>query len=1345
MLSLAPYNDDNRDRGRCVADCFDQVLAYTSPAYTSLDAPRAVTLTYSAATVIPEATVVVDAIDGSGTVPTTMSLKLQRPDGAFEPLLGVPSTPTPTEAFFQGANGMSRLGARFNTGTLATGAYAYSAVVTSTWSDATLTASIPARVLVVRETQSPYGAGWTVAGLERIIAQSDGAVLTSGAGATAFFAGCTTAGSTCTSPKGDFTTLTRRADGTGWDRRWPDGTTAAFDAAGRLTALSDRESNRVSYTYNAAGALTSITDPIGKVTALGYDAVGKLDYITDPTGRVTQVTVTPAGDLTEIWDPDGVRALQIGYDAAHLALFAIDRVGGRSDFTRDFAGKLAQVQLATITASGVSTRPTLALRSIEGQVLADGSGAGTAANPLPRRDPAALRAKITAANGDSTVYAFDRFGQPTRVEFRNPQGQWRTDTTTYNAQGQVTTVTTAEKGSTTYTWSGPDLAGVTNNNTGSSTALGYESTYHQVKTVTVDGNLVQQNFYGTLGRLDSTKVGTSKTAYTYDTRGRALTVTDPLGHQASASYDATGMQNTHSVTTPDANGVSRTTTYAYDAVGRVQSMTDPTGRVFTTNYDPINRVTSATGPLATTTSFGYNDATRTYTVTDPKSQVYQDTRNALGWVETRTDPRGGVERFAYDISGNVQSYTNRRGGVVSTSYDALSQPLTVTADGQTTTFAYDPVNYWFAVSNGESTDTVKLDAKRRLSQAITYRGGVRYLLQPSYTAEGQRRLLEVVAPSWTRDIQYGYDALFRLNYLRNQGGRADSIAYTAEHLPSTVTLPITVSGTTKLTEAFSYNPAHLPTALNYNSGIGSSVGRRYSYDALGRAATITRGIPPGNPNAGEFQDEVQRTLGYDALGRLSHYDDVHNWQQDNGIVCPDPFDLTTCYRDVIPHSDLLRQQDFAYDSVGNRRDLGAVIENGNRVTAFNGYTLAYDADGNLVTKTTAGITQTLSWNTRGQLVSTVRHDTTTSFGYDGFGRRVRKTVTRPASPGVEQILSDIRYLWDGDDLVMELDAAGNPLREYSYFPRIDRPFAMRRSSDGALFYYSQELPGHVAGLISAADQVVNSYENDPWGQPINTTEQVPQPLRYGGREYDTETGFYYLRARYYDPQLGRFISEDPIGLDGGINPFAYVGDNPVNASDPFGLAGCASGYDIVIEIDLDAGTMTFICESPNGGGSYVLGSVGAVTLPPLTVNADPPANPFVELDELQKRGDEFAKSAMQYSLSLQSQGVRWQKGEGPGFTDCSHFVCRVLNVPYQTSHQITNSLCFAPVSSSEARAGDVMYSPQGHVGIYVGRTDSQGRWEGIDWGQRMPNGRTISKWGPGGWYRGPISFYRPLC
>jgi RHS repeat-associated protein len=90
-------------------------------------------------------------------------------------------------------------------------------------------------------------------------------------------------------------------------------------------------------------------------------------------------------------------------------------------------------------------------------------------------------------------------------------------------------------------------------------------------------------------------------------------------------------------------------------------------------------------------------------------------------------------------------------------------------------------------------------------------------------------------------------------------------------------------------------------------------------------------------------------------------------------------------------------------------------------------------------------------------------------------------------------------------------------------------------------------------LINTADQVVSTYTYDPWGQPLGTTEQVPQPLRYGAREYDGETGFYYVRARYYDAQLGRFISEDPIGMKGGINPFVYVGNDPVNGRDPNGL------------------------------------------------------------------------------------------------------------------------------------------------------------------------------------------------
>lgn len=93
----------------------------------------------------------------------------------------------------------------------------------------------------------------------------------------------------------------------------------------------------------------------------------------------------------------------------------------------------------------------------------------------------------------------------------------------------------------------------------------------------------------------------------------------------------------------------------------------------------------------------------------------------------------------------------------------------------------------------------------------------------------------------------------------------------------------------------------------------------------------------------------------------------------------------------------------------------------------------------------------------------------------------------------------------------------------------------------------------VDGLVGAGSVVVNKYTYTPWGEPLSTHEQVPQPLRYAAREYDAETGLYFVRARYYDPQLGCFVSSDPIGLAGGINPYAYTGDDPVNNVDPLGL------------------------------------------------------------------------------------------------------------------------------------------------------------------------------------------------
>jgi RHS repeat-associated protein len=108
----------------------------------------------------------------------------------------------------------------------------------------------------------------------------------------------------------------------------------------------------------------------------------------------------------------------------------------------------------------------------------------------------------------------------------------------------------------------------------------------------------------------------------------------------------------------------------------------------------------------------------------------------------------------------------------------------------------------------------------------------------------------------------------------------------------------------------------------------------------------------------------------------------------------------------------------------------------------------------------------------------------------------------------------------------------------------------------AAYYYISEMPGHVSGLLNSAGGLVNQYRYGPWGEAQYVQESVPNPFRYTARQLDSETGLYHYRARYYDPELGRFISEDPIGLAGGINPYAYVGNDPVNTVDPSGLHQC---------------------------------------------------------------------------------------------------------------------------------------------------------------------------------------------
>ncbi len=327
------------------------------------------------------------------------------------------------------------------------------------------------------------------------------------------------------------------------------------------------------------------------------------------------------------------------------------------------------------------------------------------------------------------------------------------------------------------------------------------------------------------------------------------------------------------------------------------------------------------------------------------------------------------------------------------------------------------------------------------------------------------------------------------------------------------------------------------TSVRYSDpAVDRAIGVWYELDALDRVVERGTTVAAG---------DSPRSFDFDRVGRLVLREDTLVTQQE---VCePDPVLGQICSMQPVP--GFLDRSAFAYDAVGNRTDSGAQVEEGNRLEAFGGYALEHDLDGNVTRKSLAAdslaFDQRLHWNSLGQLdsVRTVRQGvgSTVAYGYDGWDRRVRKTSAAGTT----------RYVYDGSQIALEVDGSGNVVAEYSYFPGVDQPHTVKRG--GSVYYYLADGPGNVVGLLDAAGNLVNEYHYSPWGEAEVEREGVSQPYRFTGREWDAEVGLYYYRARYYDPQLGRFLSEDPIGLAGGINPYAYAENDPVNNADPSGL------------------------------------------------------------------------------------------------------------------------------------------------------------------------------------------------
>lgn len=448
QVSTAAHNGDILTLDLC-GSCFDHTYAYSTPPYFTLDAPGNVTLIYSSQQAAPRGVVVLDVDNqpGNPNPPEKLSLSLKRPDGTW-----VTFTTGTTEIFYQfGQNGSVRLTAQFDAVGLPTGAHGYTAVVRSWWGSTSEETTLPLRVLILNEQNSPVAPGWTIAGVQTLIPQGDTLiVLLDGAGGITAFKKTNSTPFPFAAYRGDFTKVLKTGTGT-YVRFWNDSTKASFstkaDGAIRVDSVKDRFGNRTTFAYSSStGKLNAITDPMGMTTTFSWFG-GELQS-TSALGRVTYFDVSATtGDLVRIEDPDGAEH-GFTYDGIHRLLSSTDREGSLSEYGYDGWGKLASVTLAQVTLhDGNVVRPRTELSSAVGRAL-PASGTGSFSVPAPRSTASDMYGVMVGPRGDSTRVWANAFGQPTTIE----DAVGRTTAMGYNSDGLPTFQLLPSGQSILYEW-----------------------------------------------------------------------------------------------------------------------------------------------------------------------------------------------------------------------------------------------------------------------------------------------------------------------------------------------------------------------------------------------------------------------------------------------------------------------------------------------------------------------------------------------------------------------------------------------------------------------------------------------------------------------------------------------------------------------------------------------------------------------------------------------------------------------------------------------------------------------------------------------------------------------------
>ncbi|MBI4354932.1 MAG: hypothetical protein HY597_00595 [Candidatus Omnitrophica bacterium] len=921
---------------------------------------------------------------------------------------------------------------------------------------------------------------------------------------------------------------------------------------------TDGEGHTTTFTVNAQGGATSMRDPVGRLTTFSRDETGEVTTLIPPNGAPNTLTYDwgrfgGAGNLRLI-APRIAGSFAANYEATFAQPTAISFGGRNFSFVLDSRGNAREIWTPSGIGSPGSSVTRLTYNS-RGQVET-----------------------ITDHLSHTTTFAYDS-ATGNLLTVTDPL--LRATTLTYDAAGNVTSSRDALNRATTFT---------------------YDAANRLTSVLDADNRLTQYAYDGAGNLMRVTDANLHATTFAYSSVGLLTQVTDPLLRATAFTYD----RNRNLTTATDRNGA--VTVFDYDAANQLIQKLTPDGLV-TFVYDAMGQLVGARdGDSATSFTHDASGLQRLLR-TDAGGDPYAD--RIVATSGTPTNPQ--------NLLGATNGIT-----VVNPGDERLNHALFSTLGDAVTVEFVD--NLLVDGPGDDLTIVSSTGAGPRLLNIVVSADGLTFLpISPSSPSGPVTYNLASTGLTMARFVRLTHPGVI--------SGNSTRLIDSLEALNTTYP----VFSQPKTRNAYTYSeadrttlndPANGTTTYSYESGtrhllsVTNPAGllTRLTYDKLDRRATLTHAnnvvATYSFDNASQLVGLVHQLGTNPALALANYtYDNVGNrlTASSNQPSAISNYTYDALNRLTSATHPTLPPESFTYDGVGNRltaiSNQQSAISNylydtANRLLDDGTLTYTYDNNGNRLTAISnqQSAVSNYLYDADNQLTGITFPDgSQATYAYDALGRRIQKTVNGTAT----------RFVYDNEDLLMEYDGTNTLRARVTHGPGIDEPLSLERDLDldGTLetriFYHTDGL-GSTVALTNPTGQVVERYRYASFGNPtilgpgpdglMDTPDDVTlacsaygNPYLFTGREYDCESGLYYYRARYLDPQTGTFLQEDP--LAGGRltpqsqNKYPYVVNNPINRIDPSGELSPAEIVTI-IGVALFALALTrFACEvSQTPGG-----------------------------------------------------------------------------------------------------------------------------------------------------------------